>query len=135
MKKNLNGFTLVEMMLTLAIIIGLLIFGLPTFLQYLVNERRLEAAGILSKLAIAMEKYQLENNTYAGATLEKLNFPTLIVKDHYHLIIQYATDKDFLILATPRGSQAEKDKQCETLTLRATGEKGITGTGNVSDCW
>lgn len=135
MKTNSSGFTFAEIMLTLIVIIGLLVFGLPAFLQYIVNERRLEAASMLSKLAIAMEKFQLETGSYQGATLEKLTFPTSIVHGNYRLIIQYATDKDFLLLANPLASQAERDKKCATLTLRANGEKGITGTGKVEDCW
>ncbi len=130
-----NGFHLLELLIAIAIIGLLAALSFPVYSQYRVQERRLEAAEILSKLAIAMEEYHVAQNTYEDATLAALNFPESIVDGRYQLAIPLATATDYRLTATPVGDQAEKDTACATLILSADGEKEISGPGKVNDCW
>jgi len=124
-----------EMLAVLAIISIVTTFAIPLYSQYLVHTRRLEAAGSLSRLALAMEQYHIEHNTYQGATLTDLHFPETIAKNNYQLTI-FSTDTNaFLLAANPLGKQAEKDQSCAVLTLHSNGEKGISGPGKVDECW
>ena len=129
------GFHLIEILIVLAIISILSAFYLPSYLQYLVQERRLEAETMLSKLAIAMEQYQIEQNTYQQASLEKLHFSEFIVNNNYKLTIQSATDFDYVLAAMPLGKQEENDKRCGTLLLYSTNAKAVTGYGGIEECW
>ena|SRR3989338_8337717 len=130
----LKGFHLIEILIVLAIVGILAAFSIPLYSQYRMQERRQEAAQILSQLAIAMEKYQVEQNTYQDATLNLLHFKELIADHRYQLIIQSATENDYFLVAKPLETQAENDP-CGALTLNSRGEKGITGTEKIEDCW
>jgi len=129
------GFHLIEILIAITILSITASFSLPLYSSYLVATRRLEAATTLSKLAIAMEQYHIEQNTYQNASLATLHFPEMIAKNNYQLIIQTTTDTHYLLLAKPVGKQSEKDQRCKTLTLTSAGEKGVTGTGRVNTCW
>ena len=135
MNKSENGFHLIEVLTTVAIMSILITLCLPLYSQYLVQARRLEAASNLSRLSVAMEKFHFEHNTYEGATLAALNFSDSIAKNNYQLRIQPAANNDYTLFAKPIGRQAEKDTQCAGLILYANGKKDMTGYGNVSECW
>jgi type IV pilus assembly protein PilE len=134
MVKSENGFHLIEVLTTVAIMSILITLCLPLYSQYLVQARRLEAASTLSRLAVAMEKFHIEHNTYQGATLVALHFSDTIAKNNYQLRIQ-SENNDYILLAQPIGKQAEKDTQCAGLILYANGKQAITGNSNVSQCW
>lgn len=72
--KTSRGFHLVELLTTVAIVGMLAAFVLPLYSQYTIGTKRLEAASMLSRLAVAMEKFHVEHNTYEHATLAALNF-------------------------------------------------------------
>lgn len=135
MPNKFFGFHLIELLIVISIIAILTSISLPLYSQHIVHVRRLEAARILSKLAIAMEQYYIEHNTYQNATLASLHFSEFIVEKNYRLIIDVANDHDYLLSAKPQGNQAEKDALCATLTLAANGEKNVTGGGSLENCW
>src|SRR2546428_780765 len=104
------GFHLIEILITLSIISVLIASGFPIYSHYFVRVRRLEAASVLTQLSLALEKYQIENNTYENATLEILKFPHFVANNSYLLKIKHATKVDYLISAKPVDDQFRKDK-------------------------
>ena len=135
MQKNSNGFSLLELMITLTIIGILTAFCLPLYSQHMIETHRLEAKIALEKLAATFENYFIEHNSYQGATLEILKTPSLVSKNNYQLIIKKLSDNYFSIAAKPLAHQAAQDTICATLTLDSLGKKEITGIGKLSDCW
>lgn len=131
----MNGFHLIELLIVLTLIGILIALNVPIYSQHQIQENRMEAAGMLAKLAIAMEQYYIDQNTYQNATLSLLHFPELIAKNNYQLIIQSANDENYLLFAKPIHAQAEKDIACGILTLNALGEKSISGSGKMENCW
>lgn len=130
-----NGITLIELLIVLTILGILSAFCIPLYSAHIAKEKRLEAALTLNKLALAMEHYYIEHMSYEEVTLEKLGFSKIIADNRYQLIIQAATENDFKLAATPLDAQAKVDSLCGTLTLNSLGEKGVTGPGQVIDCW
>ncbi len=133
--RNFFGFSLLEILITLAIISLLTGLCFPLYSQHIAEERRLEAKITLEKLAAALEGYYTAHNTYQGATLEQLGFSTFIAKNNYQLTMTALTENTFSLSATPIASQAQQDTLCKTLILNAIGGKSITGNGQLSDCW
>lgn len=130
-----KGFSLLELLIVF-ILIGLLsALSIPIYSHYFIQQRRLEATVTLSQLALALENYYTEHNSYQGATLSTLHFSEWIADHHYQLTIVAATDNHFLIQAKPFAEQAEKDTVCGTLMLNTEGEKMITGSGSIETCW
>jgi type IV pilus assembly protein PilE len=132
---HLYGFSLFELLITLSIISILTMVALPAYTEHITHEHRIEAEIALETLAASFEQYNTLHDTYQNATLESLGSPEYAAKNTYQLNIISATDTDFFLTATPLNEQANKDSLCGTVTLNSKGEKGITGQGNLSDCW
>ena len=135
MTRKQQGYSLLELLITLSIISILSSIALPLYSQHITHENRLEAAQMLSKLAIAMEHYQIENNSYSGASLSNLNFSDAAIKNTYQLEIQTFTDDQYLLSAIPINKQAENDEACGVLKLNSAGEKLVTGSDSIENCW
>jgi len=131
----MKGFHLIEMLVVLTIFALLIALGQPFYSRYFTHEKRLEAEATLAKLALALEQYHIEHDSYEGATLASLHFPSSIAKDTYRLEIHSATDNDYLLEAKAVGKQAGNDADCRRLTLNADGEHGVIGKGSVEQCW
>ncbi|MES2218583.1 MAG: type IV pilin protein [Pseudomonadota bacterium] len=129
-----KGFSLIEIMLVLFIVGLLMAISVPYYSQHVVQQNRLVAASSLLKLSSALERYYLENNSYAGATLANLGFAASVANNQYLVGMVNAGADGFLISARPVNRQA-RDTVCATLSLNAVGEKSISGSGSVAECW
>lgn len=133
--KKIMGFSLLELLIVLCIVGILSAIAMPNYSNYIMKEKRVEAQTMLLRLSSALENYYLHNNSYADASLEKLDLPETFAQGQYQLIISSATTTDFLIAAKPLGIQAERDTQCGSFSLNETNQKSISGTGDIKDCW
>lgn len=62
-----KGFTLIELMITVAIVAILASVALPSYTQYVVRGRLADGQKILATYALAQEQYFQNNNRYATA--------------------------------------------------------------------
>lgn len=65
-KKLQQGFTLVELMIVIAIIGILAAIAIPSYTNYVRQARATEATGALADMRIRMEQYFQDNRTYVG---------------------------------------------------------------------
>lgn len=129
-----QGFTLLELVVTLAITSILITIGYPSYTQYVIKTNRSQAEIALLDVASGLERYFTLNNTYAGATLADAQVNAYTENQHYQLVIASATQNNYQVNAMPLGAQAS-DVACGVLSLNESGEKGISGTGSVGSCW
>lgn len=126
-----SGFTLVEMVIALAIIAILMVVSMPDYEEQLVQGRRSDGSTALTIFSQRVERYFLENGSYSGAT-------TSIYKETsdegYYTLSITTTDDSYQLQATATGVQTG-DSTCGNLTLNNQGERGITGSGIAIDCW
>src|SRR3990167_5413897 len=126
-KSPCNGFSFIEILIALAIVIILAQAAIPHFSSIFMHTKRLQAAQNLSKIALVLENFYLEHQKYTGATLSNLHLEYLRDNPDYEYKIESATENDYLLIAKPINDQEEND-HCGALTLNAYGEKNITGT-------
>lgn len=133
--RNPLGFHLIELMVVVVIISLLAIISRPFYTEHVVRAKRLAAEVSLIKLASALEKYYLMNNTYQNATLVAMGFSERIPEQPYRFVITSANEHAFTLQAVPVNEQADRDTACGTLEINSQGEKSNRGQKGVRDCW
>jgi len=134
MKKN-RGFTLIELMVVVAIIGVISAIAFPSYNSYMKKSRRADAKVGLSKLADKQERYYLQQNTYATSTAD-LGLANPVVSDegYYNITVKAgAGTAGFTLSAVAVGVQTSDTTtsagDCTTMTLSSTGAKTPTA------CW
>jgi type IV pilus assembly protein PilE len=62
-----TGFTLIEVMIVVAIIAILSAIAIPSYSEYVIRSRLTEGVAALSSMRVKMEQYFQDNRTYVGA--------------------------------------------------------------------
>lgn len=136
--KAQKGFTLVELMIVVAIIGILAAIAYPSYSQYVTKSNRSVAEGYMLTVANKEEQYILDKREYGNmAALGLTSIPSEVSKNYTVIATpdNTATPPSYIIKATPKDSQATRDTLCAMLTLDQTGAKGKTGTGSLANCW
>jgi len=129
-----RGFTLIELMLVVAVISILAALAYPSYLDQLVKTRRKAAAGCLMEAAQFMERYYTVRLTYAGAD-PVLACETDVAASYSIPAPGTATATAYTLTAVPQGAQASHDTKCATLGIDQAGIKTVTGTDTANHCW
>lgn len=135
------GFTLIEVMIVVAIIGILAAIAYPSYDEYVKRGNRTEGQALLSEAAARQERFFAQNNRYVttAADIGKLQLRgtngTTVTSDtgKYTLSVGTANgDGGYTLTATQQFS----DTACGNLTLTALGTKGRSGSGKtIQDCW
>lgn len=131
------GFSLIELMIVVAIAGIIMAVAVPAYQGHIVSVRRGDAQGALMGLASALERYHVINRTFAGVEAEDIHpgkSPVDGSETHYLLSIENADTRSFTVVATPQDAQAKKDK-CGALTLTRSGARGVRGSASIERCW
>ena len=135
MRTRSHGFTLIEMVIVIAIAAILAAIAIPSYNDYITTSRRADGQIALMDLSTRLERYFNENNTYVGAAIPAL-YPATSPEGFYNLQITNASATNYTIQAVPQGSQASSDTLCATLPYTSLGQKGATGTASdLLECW
>lgn len=131
-----RGFTLVEVLVVLALLSLLSAAVIPSFQGQLAKGRRLDGQQALRALAQRLERQYTERGTYLGATLGAGGlYPAESGAGHYALAITDLADHAYRIAARPQGAQAADP--CATLVYNQWGESSVSGAAGlaVGQCW
>ncbi len=141
------GFTLIELMIAVAIIGILMRLAYPAYTNSVKKSRRADAKTALLDVAQREERWMATANVYSTSAPELgYNAGTTITAAapmnvlsgstaFYQVSVSAPTTTSFIATATRIGAQTA-DTQCGDMTLTNTGLQGITNaTGNVADCW
>jgi type IV pilus assembly protein PilE len=134
-----SGFSLIELMVTVAIVAIVASIAYPSYTSQVRKSRRTEAKTALLDLAGREEKLYSTSNAYSNL-LSDLGYTgagstTTVGSGYYSVTVSNVTagpPATFQIRATPIGAQAS-DADCTSFTVDQTGAQ--TSTGTSATCW
>ena len=139
-----GGFTLIELMIVVAVIAIIAAIGYPSYINSVVKTKRAAAEGCMSEYATYMERFYTQNLRYdkdtAGIDNPALGNAATLKLDcagpknsgaDYDIAVAAPTQSTYTITATPTGAQLSRDTTCGALSLDQSGTK----TPTTSGCW
>jgi type IV pilus assembly protein PilE len=134
--RRVRGFTLVELMIVVAIVAILAAFAVPSYSRYGYRARRADGQELLLRIATAQERYYATYNKYGALTDIGFKDPVLSEKGFYSASLSNPTASTFTATAARRGAQLSD--ACGSLQLDSTGAKTSGAANNLSSngsCW
>lgn len=140
--KQYRGFTLIELMIVVAIAAILAAIALPTYNNSVTKSRRAEARTMLLKAVQKQEQHYSEYSRYADTIIavepddlpaNSIVLDNISEKGFYTLTIDDADGTKYTFKATPTGSHV--DAGCNVFSINHFGVKTVSGTLSTQDCW
>lgn len=139
-----KGFSLMELLITIAIVGILASIAYPSYQEQVAKSRRTEASGALLSAAQALERYYSANGRYtttaAGSTLPSV-FLTKVPENGtaYYTVASSAASANAFTLKASRAGVMASDS-CGDFTLDETGSLAVTdkpagSSKTISGCW
>lgn len=128
----MRGFTLIELMIVVAIVGILATIAFPSYQSYVRKGNRGAAQAFMMDVAARQGQYLIDNRAYAASLAELSITPPARVATSYTVTTTSpgTNPPSFAVTAVPQGDQVSET--CGTLTLGSDGSKTASGSGS---CW
>lgn len=127
------GFTLIELMIVVAVVAILTTIAYPAYQDAMRKSRRAQAKADLVEYAAMAERYRTVENKYTDFTLPFTQSPREAGATARYTLTANMGARTFTITATPTSGQSAD--RCGTLTINHAGAKTKSGAAAQSECW
>lgn len=130
--RRIAGFTLIELMIVVAIIGILAAIAYPAYTDYVTRAKRSDGKAGLLQVQLAEEKWRANHVNYTkDLTNAGLNLSGSSPDGKYTISVTAADASGYTAKATPTFT----DAKCNVLGINQADVKTISGNGTVADCW
>ena len=133
--KNQKGFTLIEVMIAVAILGIIAAIAVPSYSSFMTKTRRADAIVMLTDIAGEQQRFFSEQNRYATSMTE-LGYgadPLPSKEGWYSISVVTPTQTSYVLTAAPiAGEPQANDTECGDFTLNSG---GVKDSGGGIDCW
>ena len=131
-----RGFSLIELMIVVAVMAILTTIAVPSYRMHVIRSHRTDATAALLRVAAEQEKFYIQNNRYGSYA--ELSSPTT-ENGWYTLSVPTANATTFIARATiVAGGAQDGDPDCNIFTVNAEGQHLATDPGGADStdrCW
>jgi type IV pilus assembly protein PilE len=128
-RQNIKGFTLIELMIVVAIVAMLATVAYPSYVDQVRRSHRSEAQSLLMNVANRQQQFLLDTRNYADS-VGSLTVPIPAAVSAFYtvtMVVGTGTTPEFTAVATPLASQA--NDKCGVIQITHTGAK------SPNHCW
>lgn len=130
-----GGFTLIELVIVVAVIAILLSIAVPSYQAHVVKTRRSEGKALLAEVAARLERCYTRHAAYNHADCASAA-SARSEGGWYQVTADPLAASSYTLRAAPQKAQATDDAGCGTLTLTHVGVRARTGSAPDSvECW
>lgn len=130
MQSKASGFTLIELMIVVAVVAILAAVAFPSYQQHIRKSRRAEAQSFMLAVAGRQQQFLVDTRSYAATVAEVgIAVPTNVAQGYSMVLNVPAGGNTFTLTLTPTAVQSAD--ACGTLAI----DQGGTKTPATSGCW
>lgn len=137
MRAKSKGFTLIEIMIAVAIVAILAAVALPSYRNYTIRGKIPEATGNLAAKRVKMEQFFQDSRTYVGATAG--NSDTTTSKYFDFSATSGGTDSrttsTYTLYAVGKGAMAGFNFAVDQTNAKSSTVTGVSGWSGNPSCW
>lgn len=137
-----SGFTLVELMIVIAVMAILAAIALPAYSDYVARGKMAEATSNLADMRVKLEQYYQDNRTYVGACAAGTTAPLPAGARYFTFACPTLTATAFVVQATGVAGQgmggfvyAVDQNNAMATTITAGSAAAAAGWSGNASCW